>query len=181
MTIFFLLALVALTVAALMWLAIREPGSRLLSYALIALMVVPLPAAAGAIDTFIAAASPGIIDLIGLALTGIIGWAAAAARRKWGIEIEARYREALHSALLTGAQLAMKNELTGKAAIDLVLRYIKQSVPDAIGSLKPSPDVLTDLAKAKIEQVAQAKAKEAAGAAVDALSDALRKAGLPAT
>ena len=75
----------------------------------------------------------------------------------------------------------MKNELTGKAAIDLVLRYIKQSVPDAIGSLKPSPDVLTDLAKAKIEQVAQAKAKEAAGAAVDALSDALRKAGLPAT
>lgn len=181
MTIFFLLALVALTVAALMWWAIREPGSRLLAYALIALMVVPLPAAAGAIDTFIAAASPGIIDLIGLALTGIIGWAAAAARRKWGIEIEARHREAMHSALMTGAQLAMKHELTGKAAIDLVLRYIKQSVPDAIGNLKPSPDVLTDLAKAKLEQVAQAKVKEATGAAVDALSDALRKAGLPTT
>ena len=181
MTLFFLLALVALTVAALMWRAFFNPGSRLLAYALIALMVVPLPAAAGAIDTFIAAASPGIIDLIGLALTGIIGWAAAAARRKWGIEIEARYREALHSALLTGAQLAMKNELTGQAAIDLVLRYIKQSVPDAIGSLKPSPDVLTDLAKAKLEQVAQAKANEAAGAAVDALTGALRKAGLPAT
>ena len=77
MTLFFLL-----TVAALVLWAIREPGSRLLAYALIALMVVPLPAAAGAIDTFIAAASPGIIDLIGLALTGIIGWAAAAARRK---------------------------------------------------------------------------------------------------
>ena len=85
MTIFFLLALVALTVAALMWWAIREPGSRLLAYALIALMVVPLPAAAGAIDTFIAAASPGIIDLIGLALTGIIGWAAAAARKALGL------------------------------------------------------------------------------------------------
>ena len=84
-------------------------------------------------------------------------------------------------ALLTGAQLAMKHDLTGKAAIDLVLRYIKQSVPDAIGNLKPSPDVLTDLAKAKLEQVAQAKVKEATGAAVDALSDALRKAGLPAT
>ena len=132
-------------------------------------------------QSIITAASPHILDLIGLALTGIIGWAAAAARRKWGIEIEARYREALHSALLTGAQLAMKNELTGKAAIDLVLRYIKQSVPDAIGSLKPSPDVLTDLAKAKLEQVAQAKVKEATGAAVDALSDALRKAGLPTT
>ena len=132
-------------------------------------------------QSIITAASPHILELLGVLLTGIIGWAAAAARRKWGIEIEARYREALHSALLTGAQLAMKHELTGKAAIDLVLRYIKQSVPDAIGNLKPSPDVLTDLAKAKLEQVAQAKVKEATGAAVDALSDALRKAGLPAT
>lgn len=132
-------------------------------------------------QSIITAASPHILELLGVLLTGIIGWAAAAARRKWGIEIEARYREALHSALLTGAQLAMKHELTGKAAIDLVLRYIKQSVPDAIGSLKPSPDVLTDLAKAKIEQVAQAKVKEATGAAVDALTGALRKAGLPAT
>ena len=132
-------------------------------------------------QSIITAASPYILELLGVLLTGIIGWAAAAARRKWGIEIEARYREALHSALMTGAQLAMKHELTGKAAIDLVLRYIKQSVPDAIGNLKPSPDVLTDLAKAKLEQVAQAKVKEATGAAVDALSDALRKAGLPAT
>lgn len=132
-------------------------------------------------QSIITAASPHILELLGVLLTGIIGWAAAAARRKWGIEIEARHREAMHSALLTGAQLAMKHELTGKAAIDLVLRYIKQSVPDAIGSLKPSPDVLTDLAKAKLEQVAQAKVKEATGAAVDALSDALRKAGLPAT
>lgn len=132
-------------------------------------------------QSIITAASPHILELLGVLLTGIIGWAAAAARRKWGIEIEARYREALHSALMTGAQLAMKHELTGKAAIDLVLRYIKQSVPDAIGNLKPSPDVLTDLAKAKLEQVAQAKVKEATGAAVDALSDALRKAGLPTT
>ena len=161
MTLFSLLALVGGTVAVL--------------------MVATIPAVAGALDTFIAAASPGIIELIGLALTGIIGWAAAAARKKWGIEIEARYREALHSALLTGAQLAMKHELTGKAAIDLILRYIKQSVPDAIGSLNPSTEVLTDLAKAKLEQVAQAKVKEATGAAVDALTGALRKAGLPAT
>ena len=132
-------------------------------------------------QSIITAASPHILELLGVLLTGIIGWAAAAARRKWGIEIEARYREALHSALMTGAQLAMKHELTGKAAIDLVLRYIKQSVPDAIGNLKPSPDVLTDLAKAKLEQVAQAKVKEDTGAAVDALTGALRKAGLPAT
>ena len=130
-------------------------------------------------QSIITAASPHILELLGVLLTGIIGWAAAAVRKKWGIEIEARHREAMHSALLTGAQLALKHELTGKAAVDLILRYIKQSVPDAIGSLNPSTEVLTDLAKAKLEQVAQAKVKEATGAAVDALSDALRKAGLP--
>lgn len=172
MTLFFLL-----TVAALVLWATREPGSRLLAYALIALMVVPLPAAAGAIDTFIAAASPGIIDLIGLALTGIIGWAAAKARAKWGVDIEARHREALQSALLNGARLALDRQLTGKAAIDLVLTFIRASVPDAIGNLKATPEVLTDLARAKLEQAAAEKARDVTGAAVDKLAEALRRAG----
>ncbi|WP_313348149.1 hypothetical protein [Paracoccus sp. (in: a-proteobacteria)] len=178
MTLFFLLALVAIAIAVLMCWALHEPGARLLAYAL---MLVPLPAAAGALDTFIASAAPGLLEILGLALTGIIGWAASKARQKWGIEIEARQREALHSALMTGALLALKHELTGRAAIDLVLRYIKQSVPDAIGNLKPTPEVLTDLAKAKLEQAAQAKAKESGGAAVDALTGALQRIGLPAT
>ncbi len=132
-------------------------------------------------QSIITAASPHILELLGVLLTGIIGWAAAVARRKWGIDIEARYRDALHSALLTGAQLALKHELTGKAAVDLILRYVVSSVPDAIKGLGASHEVMTDLAKAKLEQVAQAKAKEAAGAAVDALTGALRKVGLPAT
>lgn len=132
-------------------------------------------------QSIITAASPHILELLGVLLTGVIGWAAAAARKKWGIDIEARYREALHSALLTGAQLALKHELTGKEAVNLILRYVVSSVPDAIKGLGASHEIMTDLAKAKLEQVAQAKAKEAAGAAVDALTGALRKAGLPAT
>lgn len=180
MTLFFLLALVALTVAALIWWALREPGGRPFAFVLVALMLVPLPAAAGALDSFLAAASPGIIDLIGLALTGIIGWAAAAARKKWGIEIEAKHREALHYALWTGAQLAMKHELTGRAALDLIIGYVRQSVPDAIGNLKPSAEVLTDLAKAKLEQVAAEKVKDATGGLADALTDAMRRAGAKA-
>ena len=85
------------------------------------------------------------------------------------------------TAWLIGALVALKHELTGKAAVDLILRYVVSSVPDAIKGLGASHEVMTDLAKAKIEQVAQAKAKEAAGAAVDALTGALRKAGLTAT
>ncbi|WP_313352921.1 hypothetical protein [Paracoccus sp. (in: a-proteobacteria)] len=129
-------------------------------------------------QAIIDAAMPHFLELLGLALTGIIGWAASKARQKWGIEIDARYREALHSALMTGALLALKHELTGQAAIDLILRYIRQSVPDAIIGLDARPDVLTDLAKAKLEQVAAERIKGATGVAVDKLAEALRKAGV---
>ncbi|AZV00303.1 hypothetical protein ACFSS8_05835 [Paracoccus kondratievae] len=104
-------------------------------------------------QSIIHAAAPHVLELLGLVITGIIGWAAAAVRRKWGIEIEARHREALHWALTTAAQLAVKNQLTGKQALDLMLEYVRRSVPDAIGNLRPSAEVLTDLAQAKLEQV----------------------------
>lgn len=128
-------------------------------------------------QTIISAAVPHILELLGLVLTGIIGWAAAAARRKWGIEIEARHREALQSALMNGARLALRHELTGKAAVDLILNYIRSSVPDAIGNLGASHEVLTDLAKAKLEQVASEKVRGVTDGAVDALTEALRRAG----
>ncbi|AZV00414.1 hypothetical protein pthi1_p49 [Paracoccus phage vB_PthS_Pthi1] len=127
-------------------------------------------------QSIINAAAPHLLELLGLAITGVIGWAAAAARRKWGIDIEASHREALHWALYTAAQLAIKHELTGKAAVDLVLEYARRSVPDAIGNLKPSAEVLTDLARAKLEEVAAEKVKGATGDAVDRLADALRRA-----
>ncbi|WP_287882778.1 hypothetical protein [Paracoccus sp. (in: a-proteobacteria)] len=128
-------------------------------------------------QTIINAAAPHLLELIGLAITAIIGWGVRQASKRWGIEIQASHREALHWALYTAAQLAIKHELTGKAAVDLVLEYARRSVPDAIGNLKPSAEVLTDLALAKLEQVAAEKVKEASSVAVDKLADALRRAG----
>ena len=180
MTLFFLLALIACTIAALIWWAIREPGARLLAYALIGLMLVPLPAAAGALDVVGETLAPYLPTLMDLVLIPFIVALCVRGLKMLGLDMEAKHREALHSALTSGAQLALKHELTGKAAIDLILRYVVSSVPDAIKGLGASHEVMTDLAKAKIEQVAQAKAKEAAGAAVDALTGALRKVGLPA-
>lgn len=117
-----------------------------------------------------------ILGIIGPVLTLIIGWAAKQASARWGIQIEAAHREALHWALYTGANLAINKQLTGQAALDLAIGYARKSVPDAIGSLRPSDAVLADLAKAKIEQVASEKAKDVTGEAVDRLSDALAKA-----
>ena len=73
---------------------------------------------------------------------------------------------------------AEKQGLTGDALEAWVVSYLKQTMTGTVRKLKASD---ADLAKRVAGQVAQAKAKEAAGAAVDALSDALRKAGLPTT
>lgn len=121
--------------------------------------------------------TPGLVEILGVLLTGVIAWAAAKAREKWGIDVEAKHREALHSALLTGARLALADRLTGKAALELVLNYVNQSVPDAIVGLNPGPDVIVDLAKAKLEQAAAEKARELTGGAVDKLTEALKRAG----
>ena len=118
-----------------------------------------------------------ILGILAPILTALIGWAAAAINRKAGLEIDAKHREALQSALLNGARLAMSKQLTRQAAVDLVLSYVKDSVPGALEHFTPSAKVLTDLAEAKLEQAASEKAKDLASGAVDALTDALRKAG----
>lgn len=100
------------------------------------------------------AATPHLIEIAGLILTALIGWAATQASRKWGLDIEQRHRDALHTALLTGARLALSKQLTAATAIDLILSHVKQSVPDALGKLAPPRDVLENLARAKLEQVA---------------------------
>lgn len=149
------------------------PVLRRVAASLIALLILTMPATAGVFDDILEAARPGLLELFGAAITLLIGWAAAKARQKWGIDIEARHREALHSALMNAARLALANQLTGDKAVSMILDYARQSVPDAIGSLRPSIGVLDDLARAKLEQAIGEKT----GPAVDALAGALKRAG----
>lgn len=120
---------------------------------------------------------PMLLEIISLIIVAVVAWVGKTAKKKWGIDIEARHREALHWALYTGAQLALKQQLTGRAAVELVLRYIQSSVPDSIIDLRATPEVLNDLAKAKLEQVAAERVKEISGEAVDKLAEALKRAG----
>ncbi|WP_240540184.1 hypothetical protein [Paracoccus sp. pheM1] len=177
MTLFYLfcLAVIAFAVWAVGW--GMPPRARIFFGMLLAALLFVRAAHAGVLDVLTTAAAPHLMELIGLAITAIIGWGVRQASKRWGIEVEAKHREALHWALFTGAQLALERRLTGKAALDLILAYARRSVPDAIINLQPTPEVLTDLAKAKLEQVAAEKVKEASSAAVDKLADALRRAG----
>ena len=113
-----------------------------------------------------------IIGILSPIISALLGWIAVAYNRKTGKEIEAKHRDAFQSALLNGARLALSKQLTGKTAIDLILRAVKDSVPDAIDYFRPNAQVLENLAEAKLQQ---AKAE-----ATDKLAEVLQRAGVPA-
>lgn len=97
---------------------------------------------------------PTVLELTGIALGGVLLRASLVAKRRWGIDIEARHREALHSALMSGVRAALDRGLSGRAAIDAALDHAGQSVPDAISALNPTVDVLASIAKAKLREAA---------------------------
>ena len=68
------------------------------------------------IDALLAALAPHLVELIAALATAIIGWLAAQAKARWGLEIEARHREALHSALMTGVRHALSEGVQGRTA-----------------------------------------------------------------
>ena len=99
------------------------------------------------------ALAPHIVELIGAVLTLLIGLIAARISRWTGIQIEARHREALHSALMTGVRVALDRGLPRQQAVDLAVGYARSSVPDAMRRLAPAPEVLNNLARAKLAEV----------------------------
>ena len=94
------------------------------------------------------------------ALTAAAGFAA----RKWNVDIGDSRMKALHSALMTGARAALSRHLSGMTAVEFVEAYARQSVPDAFAALRPSPEVIQNLARAKLAE------------AHDPLTEALAKA-----
>ncbi len=77
-----------------------------------------LPAAASPAGDLMVALTPSLLDLAGVVLTALIGFATVRFQRWTGIQIEARHREALHSAIMTAARLAVARKLTPDAATE---------------------------------------------------------------
>ena len=69
-----------------------------------------------------------------------------------GIEIEARHREALHSALMTGVRRALASGLQEREAVaEATVNHVRTSVPDALAALNPAPRQLVDVAEATLD------------------------------
>jgi hypothetical protein len=103
----------------------------------------------------IAALVPHLLPLLGALLTLAITAAAAALRSWTGIEIEARHREALHRAIMSGlsAALARKPAATSESVIDEALAHAQHSVPGALRALRPDPGTLRRIAAARLAEL----------------------------
>lgn len=97
--------------------------------------------------------APYIPVLLDAVIYALLGWAALAFQRWTGVQIEARHREALHSAIRNGVLQAASCGMTGTDAARLVEGYVTESVPDALKRLAPEPNVLAGLIRAKMTEI----------------------------
>ncbi len=118
---------------------------------------------------------PYVIEAILAGFFALATWLAMILKKKWGIDIEAgvkaieaRHREALHSAIYSAvAALRQKSGVdnlsfnAGSEDVAQILRYLRDSVPDALAYFAPTPEVVAKIASAKAVEVA-AKANAAA-------------------
>lgn len=102
------------------------------------------------VTALLAEVLPVLLELAGLVLAAVLARAAVWAQRRFGIEIEARHREALHRAILTGLEAAIAAGAPGDLARDAAVSHARASVPDAIRALKPGEGVLASIAAAKL-------------------------------
>ncbi|KAB6715844.1 hypothetical protein [Roseobacter sp. TSBP12] len=95
---------------------------------------------------------PTLLQIISAILGTLLIQAAAVAKTRWGIQIEATHREALHSALMSGIRAALARGEDRQAAITSAIKHAAVSVPDAIAALDPAHGVLASIAEAKLRE-----------------------------
>lgn len=103
------------------------------------------------------AASPFLVDLLDVILVILLARISAIAAKRWGIEIEAKHREALQTAIMSGIRAAVGRGEIGSVAVQSALSHALRSVPDAITALRPAAGVLTSIAEAKLRESIEAQ------------------------
>lgn len=106
-------------------------------------------------ETLFEQLQPVMLEAISVVLMAAIVYVTNLVRKKTGLEIEARHREALHSALMTGVQSAIKDgpQAAKSQIIEEAVAYARFSVPKAIAQLGPDNFLLRKIAERYANQV----------------------------
>jgi len=116
--------------------------------------------------TFIQQLLTAILPAVGVLISAVLLYGAAILKQKTGIDIEAKHREALQSALLSGILFAIQKAgwLPGDPVDKLLAPargYVEHSVPDALA--KFGIDTATDIGKATLDRLLTPKLPVAIG------------------
>lgn len=123
---------------------------------------------------------PAITTLAVAVITALMGVVTSWISAKFKIDIEAKHRAALHSALETGVArvldklVQLPNVTRADAAVAEAVAYVERSVPDALKALAPSKEHLREMAVAKAKEALLRASK------ADELTELLKRAGAPA-
>lgn len=131
------------------------------------------------LDSIQSIIQPILVELLLTLILAVLAWFLRLLPERFRVDIEAKHRAALHSAIDTGVGLlidTMQKHPTIAApdmAIGTVINYVERSVPDAIRKLGPSRTQLEDMARAKLQQQVDAIMGR------DRLAEALKNSGAP--
>lgn len=95
--------------------------------------------------TFLQQLVTAILPAVGVLISAVLLYAAALLKQKTGIDIEARHREALQSALMNGVLYALQKAgwVSGQAVTPSILstarEYVESSVPEALQKFRIDP------------------------------------------
>lgn len=101
------------------------------------------------------ALAPYLAEIVAILVLFALSPVIAAFQRWTGIQIQARHRDALHSAIRTGVLVSIDKGLGGPALSAAVREYVALSVPDALTALGPTGDVLEALIASKVAEAAR--------------------------
>lgn len=112
-----------------------------------------------AVQSFIDPLRPYVMEIVSIVAAGLVGYVARRVNMLTGLNIEARHREALQSALENGARLAFdhltrdsegKRLPVGNAGVEAGVNYVLRSVPDAVRFFGLTPQRVSDLMRPKL-------------------------------
>jgi len=107
---------------------------------------------------------PTVLSAISTVLGVLLIRLSAVAKERWGIEIEARHREALQSALMTGVSKALSRGLTGDQAVQAAVEHVMtDGAPDAVAKFGLTLGKVASMARAKLHEAARGAPPVAGG------------------